>query len=420
MKKLSLILALALSSIASYAQTYQVYGHVQDGSSQPVVGQLVTVNCWNQFTATGTTDANGDYSIDIPDATPTNVFLDVSLYASTCSQSYYDSTYWQIQQDFESNFTICNNPPPPPPSYYVSGQITANGVGAEAAMVYLINEEYDQVNQTYYLTALDSVYTDTMSGYYSMMLPNTVTGTLKVKAALIPNTPGYNDYLPTYYTSSLTWNGTNVSTIPSNANSTANIDLIAGTNPGGPGFVGGDVLQGANKSTAPGDPLEARILILTTAADVPVAYTYSDVDGHFEFPSLAYGSYKLFGDAWGKANPALQFTLSATNPSMPSLEFQENSESFDGFLWPQSVSNVELADVAIYPNPVSDVLNVQGLNKVEGAKTITISGINGAIVFSNTYEQNDKVSIPVSGLSSGIYMLQINTAKGNAIYKIAK
>jgi hypothetical protein len=145
------------------------------------------------------------------------------------------------------------------------------------------------------------------------------------------------------------------------------------------------------------------------------------VDGHFEFPSLAYGTYKLFGDVWGKANPAIQFTLTASHPTMNTIEFQENSDSFDGSLWPASVAtSPELADVAVYPNPVADVVNVKGLNKIEGAKTITITSINGAVAFSKTYQQNETVSIPVTGLSSGFYMLQINTTKGNSIYKIVK
>lgn len=417
MKKLSFVLALSLATIAANAQTHQIFGHVQDGSSQPVAGQTVTASTLNNWNASATTDANGDYSIDVPDTMSINTYIDIGLYATTCMMQYSDSVVWQ-QQDFESNFTICV--PPPPPSYYVTGQVTANGQGIDAGIVYLINEEYDQVNQTYFLTAIDSVYTDTMQGYYYFTLPNTVTGTLKLKAAILPNTPGYADYLPTYYTSSLNWNGTNVTTIPSNANSTANIALLAGTNLGGPAFIAGDVLQGANKSTAPGDPLAGRILILTDDADVPVAYTYSDANGHFEINNLAYGSYKLFGDVWNIANPAIQFTLSATNPSLTTIEFQENSESFDGALWPASVTSVELSNVSVYPNPVSDVLNVQGLDKVEGAKTITMTSISGAVVYNQTYQQNEKVSIAVSGLSSGMYMLQINSVKGNATYKIVK
>ena len=261
-----------------------------------------------------------------------------------------------------------------------------------------------------------------MQGYYSMQVPATTTGVLKVKAALIPNSPGYATSLPTYYTSSLNWNGTGVTTIPAGANTTgANIAMIQGTNPGGPGFIGGDVLQGANKSTAPGDPLEGRILILTTAANVPVAYTYTDVDGHFEFPGLAYGTYKVFGDVWGKANPVLTVAISAAAPSMGGLSFEENSDSFDGSLWPASVATApELNNVSVYPNPVADVLNVAGLNTIEGAKTVTLTGINGAVAFNHTYQANEKVSISVSGLSAGMYMLQINTVKGNAIYKIVK
>lgn len=415
MKKLSLIIALSLASIAGYAQTHQIYGHVQDANSQPAAGEVVTASIWNGWTGTGTTDANGDYSIDVPDTTSVGSFIDIVLVASVCQLTYTDSVMWSFA-DYQADFTVC-----PTPTYYIFGQVTAGTSGANDAVVYLINEQYDPNTMSTTLTAIDSSFTDTMNGYYTFVIPTNVTGTLKVKAALLPASADYADYLPTYYTSSLNWNGTGVTTIPSNANTTADFELIAGTNPGGPAFIGGDVLQGANKSSGPGDPLEGRILILTDDADVPVAYAHTDVDGHFEFPSLAYGTYKLFGDAWGKDNPSLTIILTANNPSNTTITFEENSDSFDGSLWPASVATApELNNVSVYPNPVADVLNVAGLNTIEGAKTVTLTGINGAVAFNHTYAANEKVSISVSGLSSGMYMLQINTVKGNAIYKIVK
>ena len=419
MKKLSLIIALSLASIASYAQTHQVYGHVQDGSSQPAPGEVVTASVWNGWSISATTDANGDYSIDVPDTTAVGTFIEINLTASNCQVNYYDSVMWAFA-DYQSDFTICV--PPPPPTYYINGQVMAGNNGANDAVVYLIEQEYDVNTQVTTLTAIDSAFTDTMNGYYYFTVPSGVTGTLKIKAALLSTSPDYADYLPTYYTSSLNWNGTGVTTVPSNANTNnADIDLIAGTNTGGPAFIAGDVLQGANKSTAPGDPLQNRILILTTDADVPVAYSYTDVDGHFSFPSLAYGTYKLFGDAPGKDNPALTIILDANNPSNETITFEENSGSFDGSLWPASVATApELNQVSVYPNPVADVLNVSGLNTIEGAKTVTLTSINGAVAFTHTYEANEKVSISVSGLSNGMYTLQINTVKGNAIYKIVK
>jgi hypothetical protein len=418
MKKLSLILALSLASVASFAQMYNVHGHVQDANNNPVAGQVVNAQAWSYWNLYDTTDVNGDYSISIPNSTPPNTFIDIKTYGSSCSTWYTDSALYNNQQNIVSNFTLCPNTSQ---NYYVTGQITTGTSGADAAIVYLISQTYDTNNQSYILTAIDSVLADTQSGYYMMPVLNTYPGVLKVKAALMSYSADYASYLPTYYTSSLTWNGTGVTAISNNSNTTANISLMAGTNPGGPAFIGGDVTQGANKGTAFGDPLPNKILILTNAANTPVAYVYSDANGEFSITNLAYGSYKLFGDVWGKTNSVLSFTLDANHPSFNNIAFHEDTDEFWGALWPLSVATApELSNVAVYPNPATDVVNIKGLNAVEGAKTITLSSITGAVVFSATYEQNDKVSIPVSTLSSGLYMLNINTAKGDVIYKIVK
>ena len=417
MKKLSLLIAMLVVSISSFAQ-WTLSGHVQDNNSNPVINHTVDFVSQGNWVQSTITDANGDYSINIPTSTPPNTLIDVSTTDSICLVYVTDSVFYTNQQNLTVNFTLCSNTTS---NYAVSGQVTTGTSGADAAIVYLIQQVYDSNTQTTTLTAIDSVLADTQSGYYTMPILNTYSGVLKVKAALMSYSADYANYLPTYYSSSLVWNGTGVQQVYTGMNTTANISLIGGTNPGGPAFIGGDVMQGANKSTAVGDPLAGRIMLLTDAGNQAIAYTYSDANGHFSFPSLAYGSYKLFGDALGKNNLVLSFTLTSTTPNLPNMEFWENDDEFWGTLWPASVATTpELAAVNVYPNPATDVVNIKGLDAINGAKTVTISSINGAVVFSASYQQNEKVSIPVSQLGSGLYMLQIATEKGSSIYKIAK
>jgi hypothetical protein len=73
------------------------------------------------------------------------------------------------------------------------------------------------------------------------------------KAALLPGTPFYDDYLPSYYSGSLLWSGATPLLPLSNASWWGGcniphfyIDLIPGQNPVGPGFIGGLVREGAN------------------------------------------------------------------------------------------------------------------------------------------------------------------------------
>lgn len=68
----------------------------------------------------------------------------------------------------------------------------------------------------------------------------------------------------------------------------------------------------------------------------------------------------------------------------------------------------------IYPNPVSDVLQINGLNS---NTTCSIIDINGKIVYK---QNNIEKTIDVSSLKEGIYFLQITNRTGTTNYKFIK
>ena len=70
--------------------------------------------------------------------------------------------------------------------------------------------------------------------------------------------------------------------------------------------------------------------------------------------------------------------------------------------------------VRIYPNPVSDYLNVEADKKI--SELILINS-TGQIVKSK-YFNNRSITLNVSGLQKGIYILQIRTKEGIAFRKI--
>lgn len=413
MRKLILFAICGLFSATAMAAT--ISGTVLDNNALPVANQAVYAQDTFAMTWSDTafTDASGNYTMTIPGTMANNTGILVHT-NENCAPYYLEQGFNYTGNNITANFTLCAAPPPPGT---IHGMVTSTNpaMGDTAAIVYLINRAFDPVLGTHILTAIDSATTDSL-GYYSFSLPATFD-TLLVKAAERSFSPDYANYLPTYYTSSLNWSGgTEIL-----AATTADIQLIAGTNPGGPAFIGGDVLQGANKSTAVGDPLSKRILILTTNANVPVAYAYSNAAGHFSFPSLAYGTYKIFGDAPGKSNPALTITLDAQHQSITNIVFEEHSQVFDGHI-ATAVVNVKgnLSGISLFPNPAVDNINVMGLETVGGAKTITISSTTGATVYTHTFNNGEKAVVPVSNLSKGIYMLNVNTAEGTATFKVVK
>jgi hypothetical protein len=196
--------------------------------------------------------------------------------------------------------------------------------------------------------------------------------------------------------------------------------MIAGSNAGGPGFVGGSVILGANKTSAVGDPLPGRILILTNSTGQGIAYTYSDAAGAFSFSNLAVGTYKIFGDAWGKTNPALTFTLTNAKPGITNIVFEENSNSFKGTLNTLSVSSTITSDISVYPNPVADRLVVTGLDKISGSKTALLSDVTGAVMQTLVFVQGQPAMINTANLPNGMYLLRLQTDAGSINFRVVK
>ncbi len=79
-----------------------------------------------------------------------------------------------------------------------------------------------------------------------------------------------------------------------------------------------------------------------------------------------------------------------------------------------AVKDITLNSWSIYPNPVKDVINVQGLDNV---KSLVIFDAVGKKVgqYNNVSNQ-----INVSNLNKGVYVLQINTDKGKISKKFIK
>ncbi len=82
-----------------------------------------------------------------------------------------------------------------------------------------------------------------------------------------------------------------------------------------------------------------------------------------------------------------------------------------------STDKFDAVKVAVFPNPVRDILNINLLESITAK--VSISDINGRTVKNiNINEAN--ASINVSDLSSGVYMLNITTDKGTSTKKIIK
>lgn len=312
--------------------------------------------------------------------------------------------------------------PLPPPNYYLMGAVRANGVGACSGTVYLISDSSGFLSVVNTITLVDSFGNGNCTGGYAFWAPQ---GTYYVKAALDVTDPNYANYLPTYYGNQLNWADATPITL-NNHLTNGDIDLIAGVNPGGPGFVGGWVTQGAglaiggnNESRSTGDPLPNIQVNLLTLNDVPVAATFTDANGRYTFSNLALGTYKVYAEQINKVPYPLNVTLSANNPTQDNVNVLVNSNS--------AVTGLDdLRDIQIeglYPNPVSDRATLSVSLKQNSKVKMTLTDVNGRLLQNKVLDLStgaNRITLDLSEEAAGIYHLSLTNETSKKIIKISK
>ena len=278
----------------------------------------------------------------------------------------------------------------------IAGMISTGGTAPGASRLYLIEENNAS------LTIADSLDLSTGNTYSFPVGP----GTYHVKAGLSPANPEYNDYLPTYYTNSLSWSTATAIVITSSGSYNNDIELIAATGSSGPGSISGSVTMGEVKAPGPGDPVAGVSVILTHENDEGAAHTLTDSAGGFEFPSLAYGVYKVFVEIIGKTPHPRLVTLNATNPKEENIHFVVD----EGDVSTGMENNIAVALKSIYPNPASDQVSIQLEAKNLLNATLALTDLVGheVVVRSVVLNPGNQVlTLDVSELPAGIYLLRL-------------
>lgn len=285
-------------------------------------------------------------------------------------------------------------------NYYLYGQVSLPGSGmltaADYGQVFLIRQN------GLILTAIDTTTIDS-AGYY--FFPTVTAGSYLVKAALDSNSAFYSYYMPTYHSSSLFWNSATTVVI-SNASAIANIAMIAGVNPGGPGFIGGSVLQGANRMASPGDPIVGITILLLDMSNNPIASTTTDVNGNYSFSNIAFGTYQVYAEQAGKTTVPSIVTIDIANPTVNNVNVEVNSGNI------LAVKTIEAKELAfgLYPNPARESITIT-VDAIESSNvTIEIANNLGQVVQRNEYKLGkgkQNVTESLTNLSKGVYAISV-------------
>ncbi len=293
-------------------------------------------------------------------------------------------------------------------TYCISGTVMTSHVAAYPAKVFLIY--YDSKDST--LDSMKTTQTNSKGQYEFCGLKN--GSTYYTKAALDSDNSYFKYFIPTYHYDATKWTGANAIVINSANDTGENIIMKTGTNPGGAGFIGGKVSAGAGKT---GDA-EADILVVLydSAGITPVAYTYTNSAGYYSFSGIAFGTYSVYGEIFGKVCYPAIVTITDTSSTDNSVDLQVRMTTITAAIKPAGTWTVEKADV--YPNPVTNKLTLSMSLRNASPVTLKIYDITGKVVseLNTTLDGGaQKMEVDASSLPAGIYFLRMEMLKNNTL-----
>ncbi|HTN45907.1 MAG TPA: T9SS type A sorting domain-containing protein [Flavipsychrobacter sp.] len=300
-----------------------------------------------------------------------------------------------------------------PTSNEISGYIVYdsavlnNVTGPLSFKVWLIQSSYDSATNSAVLTAVDSLTTNA-TPWASYQFNNKAAGTYYTKAAVAPGStnPGL---IPTYHNSSAMWANANAINHTGGSSLYKTILMISGTPTSGPGFIGGNVSQGANKGTA--GNIANLLILLRDASHNVIASTYTDVNGNYSFGSVAYGTYSVYPEEMNYATtPSNSMTIGGGVLSFNGVDFEKNSTT----IVPKATAIKDVINnvFSIFPNPTKGLVNIHWKNGVSGNAQIIISDLSGRMVYNKNAATNAATQINLNNLNQGVYFIKINTERG--------
>lgn len=106
-------------------------------------------------------------------------------------------------------------------------------------------------------------------------------------------------------------------------------------------------------------------------------------------------------------------TTSSGGPSLDKMDVATSSQSR---LKSAKINSIEKTGLLVYPNPASDIINIQ--MSAEGATTINIYKIAGELVYSNVLNGNINEAISTTNFGAGLYMLKVVSGDNSHLIKL--
>lgn len=285
---------------------------------------------------------------------------------------------------------------------FLAGKIYAAGQTRDDAQALLYS--IDPTTGLFTLIADDN--TDSLGRYF---FGNLSQGTYAVKGRIQPNTTDFGNFSPAWHTNTLYWE--NATLIELNASGDEyHITLSQTTNNGGPGEVNGNVDEGPGRyadptqnSVAASGPAANADVLITNLSGEAQRWTQTDANGNFSVSGLNYGTYLLFADVAGMLSIPVEFTISEQSPLVTV-----------NFVLGDVITSATFTKhkTLVFPNPSSNGLcTITGLS--EKTHSVDVYTLQGKRVFNQIIsDASDKITLNLEKLSSGHYIIQLNSTDG--------
>jgi PKD repeat protein len=269
----------------------------------------------------------------------------------------------------------------------------------------------------YKFNTKDSTWTpvDTVEIHYSSSTGATYEfssvepGVYIVKALLSSTATGYKDYAPTYYKDATTWQHATKIEVHNACVHSADIHFHAVTKKTGKGTVSGHEHHG-HKKTAD----EAIEIMLFDMNDSLVDFTATDANGFYTFANLDNGQYKVYAEVIGLPTYPTLVNITPTNSDVANADITISPTAV--FAGINNTTDLNTgASMAIYPNPVKNILNLSVSSINASNVSVTVADINGKVLKTTQSTLNagtNTINMEMGDLPSGMYFISLQSKNG--------
>ncbi len=145
----------------------------------------------------------------------------------------------------------------------------------------------------------------------------------------------------------------------------------------------------------------------------------------FQIEKLENGSYRPIGNVNTANNSSKQsYSYIDKSPYTGINYYRIKTIDLNGSFVYSEIATLNFSnriDASVYPNPASTELHVKTNSEKAVIKNIQIFDLTGKEYFIKANKGNGtEVSLDISSLKNGVYVLQLNTGADNQLYKFIK